>query len=321
MTACVSIIMPSYNKAAMIGQTIESVLAQSYTNWELIAVDDASTDGTEKCIKAYCEKDGRIQLVLNKNTKGANHCRNIGIEMSRGTYIIFLDADDLLATDCLMKRVKIMDSNHELNFAVFTMQVFNKSVGDNPHCWKPRKKNALSDFLAHKLPWQTMQPIWKRDFVVKLGGFDVSFQRMQDVELHTRALLRSPNFVCIDGEPDCFYRIDEERKNFSAYIFLERWVDSAVRYCNKFSPLVDVSLLKFLWGTKMAASLQLYYHVRESRITRQEYSELKRKLWEQKLTGSFGWFRLLIFKVSEFYNLWFPRIPGVNWMLTKLIIL
>ena len=201
------------------------------------------------------------------------------------------------------------------------MQVFYKVSGDNNFCWRPSEKNALKKFLSHRLPWQTMQPIWKKDFIQKLGGFDVEFQRMQDVELHTRALLASPQFKCIDSQPDCYYRIDEERKNFAAYNFLERWVDSAVKYCNKFAPLVEDSLIKYLWGTTMATRLQLYYYLREKRINVAEYSSLKEKLGKQNLFRQMDGYHKFILSLSEMYNIRSVKIPGINWLLSKLFVL
>ncbi|NMH25329.1 glycosyltransferase family 2 protein [Flavobacterium solisilvae] len=97
-TPLVSIIIPTYNRAHLIGETLNSVLAQTYTHWECIIVDDGSTDNTDEVVGEYVKKDSRFQYHkrdFNKR-KGASSCRNIGLELANGEYIQFLDSDDLM---------------------------------------------------------------------------------------------------------------------------------------------------------------------------------------------------------------------------------
>lgn len=92
----VSIITPSYNAEKLIGRTIESVLAQSYQNWEMIVVDDCSKDGTREVVKAYAEQDPRIRLLsLDKNNGAPAAPRNMGVREAKGEWIALLDADDI----------------------------------------------------------------------------------------------------------------------------------------------------------------------------------------------------------------------------------
>ncbi len=95
----VSIIMPAYNRADYIAQAIESVLAQTYTNWELIIIDDASTDQTAEIIRSYVIKDSRIRLLQNDANRGISFTRNRGIAESNGTHIAMLDSDDFWIDD------------------------------------------------------------------------------------------------------------------------------------------------------------------------------------------------------------------------------
>ncbi|MDF2943089.1 MAG: glycosyltransferase [Herbinix sp.] len=90
----VSIIMPTFNRENIIYKAIDSVINQNYQNWELIVVDDRSTDNTKKIIKSYIEKDCRIKYILNTQKKGPAGARNCGIYNSNGKYIAFLDSDD-----------------------------------------------------------------------------------------------------------------------------------------------------------------------------------------------------------------------------------
>lgn len=104
----VSIITPTYNTEAFISDTIDSVRAQSYANWELILVDDASLDNTVAIVRKYAAADDRIKIhVLNTNS-GAAIARNTAIEKASGDYIAFLDADDLWKPEKLAKQIAFM---------------------------------------------------------------------------------------------------------------------------------------------------------------------------------------------------------------------
>ncbi len=104
----VSIIMPNYNGSKYISQAIESVLAQTYKNWELIIIDDCSTDDSLKVIDAYIKKDDRIRLIKLENNMGPAIARNVGIDNARGRYIAFLDSDDLWLKHKLENQVVFM---------------------------------------------------------------------------------------------------------------------------------------------------------------------------------------------------------------------
>lgn len=212
-----------------------------------------------------------------------------------------------------------MLANPQLDFAVFPMLVFSKMVGDSTFVWQPYRKDPLSCFLKHDLPWQTMQPIWKRDFLLKLGGFDETFKRLQDVELHTRALLvKDVCYQLLRTKPDCYYRIDEVRKNFNAHAFMKRWIDSAVAYFNKYFLKVDRPGL--LYGTVFRTYLQLILHRRNGSLTKQEFDSLERDLFCTLSSPPSG-LRGILLKIAFLYNRYAPKVPGVNFLLFKLIVL
>ena len=90
----ISVVIPAYNAGQFLDETLESVLSQTYENWECIIVNDGSTDKTESIAKKWCEKDARFRYFYKENS-GASDTRNLGIKEARGEYIAFLDADDL----------------------------------------------------------------------------------------------------------------------------------------------------------------------------------------------------------------------------------
>ena len=109
MCDLVSVIMPSYNTAKYISESIESVLKQTYTNWELIIVDDCSTDNTDEVIATFLGDD-RIRYIKNEKNSGAAVSRNRALREASGKYIAFLDSDDLWAPEKLEKQIDFMAS-------------------------------------------------------------------------------------------------------------------------------------------------------------------------------------------------------------------
>ena len=111
MNELVSIITPSYNTAKYIGKTIESVQAQTYQNWEMIIVDDCSTDDTDNIVKNYLD-DERIKYLKNENNSGAAVSRNRALNEAKGKWIAFLDSDDLWLPEKLEKQIRFMEENN-----------------------------------------------------------------------------------------------------------------------------------------------------------------------------------------------------------------
>jgi len=107
----VSIITPSYNSEKFISKTIDSVLLQVYKHWEMIIVDDCSSDNSNQIIEKYCIKDSRIKLIKLPKNQGAAIARNKAIEESNGRFIAFLDADDLWYPDKLTIQLEFMTAN------------------------------------------------------------------------------------------------------------------------------------------------------------------------------------------------------------------
>lgn len=104
----VSIITPSYNSAEFIADTIDSILAQTYTNWELLVTDDCSTDDSQAIVRRYAERDGRIRLFSLEKNSGAAVARNRSIREARGRFIAFCDSDDRWYPEKLERQLRFM---------------------------------------------------------------------------------------------------------------------------------------------------------------------------------------------------------------------
>lgn len=123
MEELVSIIMPNYNGAKYLPETINSVLAQTYQNWELLFVDDCSTDNSLEIIRSY--NDSRIKILQNDKNSGAAISRNYALREAKGKWIAFLDSDDLWMPEKLSKQIAFMQEN-DYSFS-FTHYYFDKS--------------------------------------------------------------------------------------------------------------------------------------------------------------------------------------------------
>lgn len=124
----VSIIMPAYNAAKTLPQAVTSALAQTYGNFELIIIDDCSTDGTGALAQDYCRQDPRIRLLSNRHNSGASQTRHNGVAQARGQWLAFLDSDDVWAADKLEKQMSLqISSGADL---VYTGSAFIDSEGN-----------------------------------------------------------------------------------------------------------------------------------------------------------------------------------------------
>ena len=296
----VSIIIPNYNKSKYIEETISSVLNQDYIDWECIIIDDFSSDNSVSIISRLINNEKRFHLIKNLSNKGANFSRNLGLNKSKGDFIIFLDADDVLDENCLKFRVDILLNEPNLDFAVFPVGTFYNFLGDNDFIWNNFSGVHLDRFLYHDLPWLICSVIWKKEFLDNLGGFSENFHRMQDVEFHSRVLIKSnPIYKTFDSlKPDCFYRISNQRIS-DFFIFCRNDIDAKIMFVNKFSNiLVDENpyKLKLLSGTIFESYNLIFNYFNKGLIDRNEYNELLIHISNSKIIIN----RNIFSKISKF---------------------
>ena len=224
----VSVIIPVYNREDLVRETLDSVLRQTYENWECLVVDDGSADRTQQVVQGYVMRDNRFRLIVRDVAKkGASVCRNIGAQKANGEYLIFLDSDDLLAPRCLTNRVKVAREHSEEDFWVFGSLDFHNKIGDSDIVWNVDKQIPDIDrFLTMDVPWPISGVLWKVDSFQKLGGFKEDTVAWQDWELHTRAVLHGFRYrkMCI---ADHFIRIGNDKKISSTPWNFEK-IDSVV---------------------------------------------------------------------------------------------
>ena len=198
MSYLVSIIIPCYNNQSFIENAIASAINQTYNNIEIIFIDDGSTDGSLEIAKQFGDK---IYWETGKNC-GAPLARNRGLELAKGEYIKFLDADDVLLPDCLEKQVtqasKLLPDSKSIVYgdAIWVDQ-YNQPIPSYP--LRPRQPDE--DNIAHILANSplTSCPLHKREYLLEIGGFDPSLPRGQEYDLHLRLVLAGVEFVYYPG--------------------------------------------------------------------------------------------------------------------------
>lgn len=188
----VSIIIPTFNRADLILETLESIQNQTYQNWECIVVDDGSSDNTEEILGNLIEKDPRFKYFNRPDNreKGANACRNIGFEQSEGEFINWFDSDDLMLPEKLTSQIdRLQDSEHP-----FTVCQTNVFEGDTNNILGLRKEAIFStdffnDFITNKIKWLTQAPMLRRDFVVQNNlKFDETLSKAQERDFFVKVL-------------------------------------------------------------------------------------------------------------------------------------
>lgn len=183
----VSIIMPTYNREKVIKRSIISVLNQTFDNFELIIVDDCSSDNTEEIIKSF--NDNRIKYIKHKKNLGANVARNTGILNSKGYYIAFQDSDDEWMANKLEKQINILEKNNNIDFVFTGFYLFD----NNKKYYIPEneiviKENSLFPKILKGNFITTSTVVLKKEILTKYGTFDPEMPRFQDWELWIRLL-------------------------------------------------------------------------------------------------------------------------------------
>jgi len=317
----ISVVMPNYNKAAFLSDAVKSMLLQTYSNWELLIIDDCSNDGSAALIREFAGQDSRIRFFLQKQNTGGNACRNLGLREARASRIMFFDSDDLLHPECLEQRQKFAEEHRGMDFWVYTLEVFKEKPGDNTQRWLPVKKNALDQFLKHQLPWQTMQPLYDTLFLRKQNGFDENFQRLQDVELHTRLLfVPGIRFEIQRGNPDCFFRISDERHVFHAFSFYAKRAEAVDAYIRKFiEAAIDSGKKNLLFGTWLKLMNEIAFVWRNNKVSKSEYQELKKQMKDTLELLHPNTFQRILLGLGEVGNESGIRIRGLNFAIEKLM--
>jgi glycosyltransferase involved in cell wall biosynthesis len=184
----VSVIIPTYNYAKFISETIRSVLDQTFSDYEVIIVDDGSTDETKAVIKPYL-KDARVKYVYQEN-KGLSSARNLGIRTSHGGYIALLDSDDLWMPEKLQKQVPLLESDHNVALVYCMAEHINQAGEAMPHSSWPHPENKSYEDLLY-CNWVVgsgSSVLIRKSVFSEVGFFDETLTALEDLNMWIRIL-------------------------------------------------------------------------------------------------------------------------------------
>ena len=230
----VSIIMPTYKCGRFIAESIRSVISQTYTNWELIIVDDCSTDGSLALARKLAESDPRVTVIALEKNSGSAHARNVGLDHASGRYVTFLDADDLLDPNYLESQLRFIREHGPIISAGY----------------RRKAETTVTDFLVpgettyksilRGNPLSCLTTMYDRT-VFPDARFPEDMARHEDFVFW--ALLLKKGYVA-KGNPEVLatYRIQKKSKNSNKIKLLKPMVHA---YHRK----LGLSLIRSLWLT------------------------------------------------------------------------
>lgn len=187
----VSVIIPAYNAEKFVLATIQSVQAQTYTNWEMIIVDDGSTDQTASIIQKECDKDNRIHYYYQTNGRQGK-ARNLAIKHSKGEYLAFIDADDLWHPEKLEKQIKVIKDNSQVDLVYTNGISFIDAIDNIIHRHhEPSGLRAIDEQFHYLLSGKSLPNLSvmvRKECVDHLGGFmeDLRLQNAEDYQMWLR---------------------------------------------------------------------------------------------------------------------------------------
>lgn len=206
----VSVIMPAYNRAHVIGRAIISVLEQAYTNFELIIVDDGSKDNTEEVVKSF--GDPRIRFTKHEQNRGVCAARNTGIRASRGEYITFIDSDDEMAPLKLQEQLQVFTRQSGIMNIVVVTGVLYLEDGAKPVTTKvesrpcPRGDISRAFFATGRnIPKRIVTMMVRKEYLDEVGLFDETLRASEFWDLGVR-LSKRCNFEVIEAPLDIVHR-------------------------------------------------------------------------------------------------------------------
>ena len=185
----ISVVMPNYNCEKYIWEAIESILNQTFTDFEFIIIDDGSTDNSWKIIQEYAQKDKRI--VAMKNEENLRICRtlNRGVQLAKWKYIARMDSDDISLSDRLQKQLTFLENNPKICIVGGTMEIMDETW----EVYSNRKYNLtdknIRRFLFRYSPFCHATTMYHKDIAIKVGLYNIFLHDVEDYDFYFRMWL------------------------------------------------------------------------------------------------------------------------------------
>jgi glycosyltransferase involved in cell wall biosynthesis len=204
----ISVIIPTYQRAHAIGNAIESVYAQTFQDWEIVVVDDGSTDGTEELLKQYAP---RVRYFRQEN-RGPSAARNYGIREACGEWIAFLDSDDIWLPEKLSRQLELAQADLNIAWVYSDLEYFDHDPSKLPKSafayFPPARGMVLKHLFLHGCAMHTTTVIVKKTCFDEVGYFDESLRITEDIDLYFRLAAKYP----VDFDPTVQIRFCRETR-------------------------------------------------------------------------------------------------------------
>ncbi|AFY54576.1 glycosyl transferase [Rivularia sp. PCC 7116] len=186
MKNVVTIVLPAYNASEYLSETINSVLSQTFPDFELLVIDDGSTDNTTDIVRDFCQRDSRMRLISQKN-QGVSVARNTGIKMAQGEFIAFIDSDDLWMPNKLAMHVQHLRANPNLGLSYARVEFMTFDGKPTGKYSNPRLVNiSAKDLYEENAAVTPSNAVISRTALEQVGGFDGELSGAADAELFLR---------------------------------------------------------------------------------------------------------------------------------------
>ncbi|GAB1543637.1 glycosyltransferase [Scytonema sp. NUACC21] len=212
----VSVVVPAYNVSSYIEDTLRSLQQQSFKEFEVLIVDDGSTDNTAEIVKPYVKQDSRFQLWQKQNG-GLSSARNHGICHARGEYIALLDGDDVYHPDKLANHVARLDNNPEVG-VVYSASRAIRDDGKPTFVrlsGKPVYSDPLLALLCKNFVGHGSNAVFRRSLVDEVGEFDESLRSLEDIDFWLRVAATRKWEFYREGRTLCYYRVRPSGLSFN----------------------------------------------------------------------------------------------------------
>lgn len=223
----VSIIIPTYNRAHLIGETLDSIIAQTYANWECIVVDDGSTDKTRELMVDYLTMDSRFHYHLRPEDRlpGGNAARNYGFEMSKGEYIQWFDDDDIMLPRFLESKVLIISEG--INLIICPVTYWDPKTNFKNHKKINIRNSLYEDYLCWEIKVMTPSVLFRKSFLDNKELFSDRIIRGQETELFLRLFynLKKDSYKVLE-QPLVLYRQHDKTKSQRNKVYVPEFMNS-----------------------------------------------------------------------------------------------
>lgn len=267
-----SIVIPCFNQMKLTSCMLDSVIANKFKDWELLAVDDGSTEENFDILKAFEEKDKRIHVIKRmESPKGAPVCRNIGMRMARGKYIIFFDSDDYITPDCLGTRVECIEKNPDFDFMVFPLGGFrdNSIVKGivRQSCGYHIYEDDKAMFASRRLPFLVANNIYRLSALKEHNiVWDTELRSLQDADFNVQTLLSGMIYTYSNVLPDYGYRLTDNPGSISKKMVSKEHYESTLYALEKFYKMFQGTFGHKYDFRLFLGALWIYNHVLSSRF-------------------------------------------------------